>query len=256
MRTRRVEFENGRGIRLRGSLDLPDEDEARAGALLAHCFTCNSNYRFIRQLSRVLAGRGIAVLRFDFTGLGDSAGRFEDSNFTTNVDDIVAAARCIARERGTPPQLLIGHSLGGTAMLAAAARLSGVRAVATINAPFAPAHVLDHLEGAVAGVQRDGVAEAEIGGQRFVMTSQLIEDLRNARVDDAIGDLNAALLVLHSPVDRTVAIAHAARIFDAARYPKSLVVLDGADHLLSRESDVVYAGELINAWASAYLDAR
>lgn len=251
--TRKVEFTNVRGVRLAGSLDLPGDGAVRAGALLAHCFTCNSNYRFIRALSRVLAEQGIAVLRFDFTGLGNSGGRFEDSNFTTNIEDIEAAAVGFADATGTSPQLLIGHSLGGTAMLAAAARLASVRAIVTINAPFTPDHILEHLEGAVTGAERDGVAEAEIGGQRYRITPQLIADLRSAQPRAAITALDAALLILHSPVDQTVGIEHAARIFEAARQPKSFVVLDGADHLLGRESDVRYAGRLISAWASAYL---
>ncbi len=253
MPTRSVEFSNVRGVRLAGSLDLPGDGAICTGALLAHCFTCNSNYRFIRVLSRMLAEQGIAVLRFDFTGLGKSDGRFETSNFTTNIEDIEAAATWFAAETGEAPQLLIGHSLGGAAVLAAAGGLASVRAIVTINAPFTPDHVLEHLEGAVADVERDGVAEAEIGGQRYRITPQLIDDLRAARPAAAIAALDAALLVLHSPADQTVGIEHAARIFEAARHPKSFIVLDGADHLLSREADVRYVGRLIVAWMSAYL---
>lgn len=253
MPSQRVEFGNVRGVRLVGSLDLPAE-RPRVAALFAHCFTCNRNYRFIRQLSALLAEQGIAVLRFDFTGLGDSGGRFEESNFTTNVEDIEAAAGYLAGEFDGAPQLLIGHSLGGTAMLAAAGSIAGVRAVATINAPFEPAHVLEHLDDAIAGIEREGSAEAEIGGQRYRMTAQLVDDLRAIRMRPKIGRLDAALLVLHSPVDRTVGIDNATRIFDAAQHPRSFVVLDGADHLLGREADVRYAGAVIAAWVSPYLD--
>lgn len=252
--TLRVEFTNARGIRLRGSLERPADREPVACALFAHCFTCNSDYRFIRLIARELAGQGISVMRFDFTGLGGSGGRFEDSNFTTNVEDIEAAARFLEGELTVGPALLIGHSLGGAAVLAAAGRIPSVRAVATINAPSTPDHVLGHLEGAVAEAARHGVGEAEIGGQRYPITQQLIDDLRGADLGAAIRALDAALLVLHSPVDRTVGIAHASRIFEVARHPKSFVALDGADHLLGRETDARYAARIIRTWASAYLD--
>ncbi len=254
LQTRRVEFPNARGHRLRGSLEQPSGRDAVAFALFAHCFTCNSDYRLVRLIARELAGQGIAVLRFDFTGLGSSGGRFEDSNFTTNIEDIEAAAHWLEEELSVPPRLLIGHSLGGGAVLAAAGRLPAVRAVATINAPSRADHVLGHLEGAVAEAARHGVGEAEIGGQRYTITQQLIDDLRAADLDAAIRALDAALLVLHAPLDRTVGIAHAGRIFELARHPKSFIVLDGADHLLGRERDARYAARIIRTWASAYLD--
>lgn len=253
MRSHRLEFTNARGIRLAANLDLPPDGAPRAGALLGHCFTCNRNYRYIRLLSRVLAEQGIAVLRLDFTGLGDSEGLFEDSNFTTSVEDVLAASACMVRELGHGPQLLIGHSLGGTAMLAAAADIDGARAVVTINSPFEPVHVLTQLAEAVDGVERTGEAEAVIGGQRYRMTLQLVEDLRATRMGAAIRAIDAALLVLHAPGDQTVGIEHAARIFEAARHPKSFIALAGADHLLSREDDVRYVGALIGAWSTPYL---
>lgn len=256
MRTVKVRFSNGRGVVLAGSLDLPRESAPRAYAVFAHCFTCNRNYKFIRHVSRALAQRGLAVLRLDFTGLGESEGRFEDTNFGTNVDDVLAAARFLEMEYGAPPRLLIGHSLGGTAVLAAAPRLDPVRAVATINAPSAPAHVLDRLGEIDAWIAGRGQAEVEIGGLRYRITPQLVADLRGARVEAAIGALGAALLVLHATHDQTADIGHAERIFAAARHPKSLAALPGADHLLSREEDAHYAAGLISAWSSIYLDAE
>ena len=255
MRTIKVGFANGRGVSLAGSLDLPRDSEPRASAVFAHCFTCNRNYKFIRHISRALAQRGLAVLRLDFTGLGESGGRFEDTNFSSNVEDVLAAARFLETGHRAAPGLLIGHSLGGTAALAAAPRLPSVRAVVTVNAPSDPSHVLDRLGALDAEIAHRRHAEVEIGGVSYRITPQLVDDLRGAQVTQAIGALDAGLLVLHAPDDRTADFGHAERIFAAARHPKSLVALPGADHLLSREQDARYAAELIAAWLPPYLDA-
>lgn len=249
MRSLRVEFDSARRERLIGSLDLPDE--VRHYAVFTHCFTCNRNYKFIRQMARALAERGIGVLRFDFAGLGDSGGDFEETNLTTNTDDVVAAAGFLEREYGAP-SLLVGHSLGGCAVLAAAGRLSRIRAVATINTPYHPAHVLDKLQ-VEDEIAVRGHARVELGGLSYRLTAQLAEDLRSARPDEAIAGIDAALLVLHAPGDRTAPVENGERIFAAARHPRSLVALPGADHLLSRESDAVYAAGLIATWSAAYL---
>lgn len=250
MRTRRLGFVNRRGIELAASLDLPVSSPPRAHAIFAHCFTCNRNYKFIRHIARMLAREGIAVLRLDFTGLGESGGRFEETNFDTNVDDLLAAADFLAAEYQAP-RLLVGHSLGGTAVLAAAPQLESIDALVTINAPAQPAHVLGQLGDVEAEVARAGQAAVDIGGSRWRFTPQLLENLRVTRTVPQ--RLNAALLVLHAPGDTTAGIEQAEDIFAAAPQPRSLVALPGADHLLSREADAQYAARLILAWSSAYL---
>lgn len=253
MRSVRVEFDSARGERLAGTLDLPDEGTDRY-AVFAHCFTCNRNYKFIRHVARTLAGHGLGVLRLDFAGLGDSHGTFEETNLGTNVEDVLAAARYLDVHHAAPV-LLVGHSLGGCAVLAAAGRLPGVRAVVTINAPFHPAHVLEQLQ-VDDKISARGYARVEIGGTPYRITAQLAEDLRAARPDAAIAGIDAALLVLQAPDDRTAPAENADRIFAAARHPKSLVALPGADHLLSRERDARYAAEVIAAWSAPYLEER
>lgn len=253
MKTQRLRFKNTLGIELGARLDQPDVPVPVAYAVFSHCFTCNKDYKFIRQVARALTEQGIAVLCLDFTGLGDSAGRFEDSNFSTSVADVIAAARFLADEY-RPPALLVGHSLGGTVMLAAAGELPQVRAVATLNAPFEPRHIVHHFSGIVDRIEAEGGADAVIGGRTYRVTRQLLHDLRGRQMTDTIRRLDAALLVLHAPRDETVGIDNAGRIFEAARHPKSFVSLDGADHLLSREADARYAGQLIATWARRYLD--
>ncbi|MDX9741080.1 MAG: alpha/beta fold hydrolase [Gammaproteobacteria bacterium] len=251
MRTLKVVFPNARGNELAGSLDLPSASAPRAYAIFAHCFTCNRNYKFIRYIARTLAREGVAVLRLDFTGLGESTGRFDETNFSTTVDDLLAAADFLAAQYQSP-RLLIGHSLGGTAVLAAAPRLRGIDAVVTVNAPAQPGHVLEQLD-VETEVARAGHASVNIGGSNWNITAQLVDDLRQARA--APERLEAALLVLHATRDATAGMEHAERIFAAASQPKSLVALPQADHLLSREADALYAARLILAWSSAYLGA-
>ncbi len=253
MKSQRLKFENSLGIELAARLDLPDTAAPAAFALFSHCFTCNKDYKFIRQVARALTVRDIAVLCLDFTGLGESGGRFEDSNFNTSVADVISAANFLAETR-QPPALLVGHSLGGTVMLAAAGELPGVRAVATINAPFEPVHIFHHFQAIEHRIEKEGAAEAMIGGKTFRITRQLLHDLRDRRMDAAIRNLDAALLILHAPLDETVDIDNAGRIFEAARHPKSFVALDRTDHLLSREADTRYAGEMIATWASRYFE--
>lgn len=252
MRSQKQYFDNARGIRLAADLDLPGHGEPHAYAVFAHCFTCNRNYKFIRHICRVLTDRGVAVLRPDFTGLGESGGEFASTNFTTSVEDVLAAARCLA-DRYAAPTLLIGHSLGGSAVLAAGVQLEEVRAVVTINAPYEPSHLYDHFSDLHDEIERNGAVSVDIGGQKVSITAQLLEDLRDARVGEHIGRLDAALLVMHAPMDQTVGIDNASRLFQAAHHPKSFVSLDNADHLLSREHDARYAGEVIAAWAERYL---
>ena len=247
----RITFPSSQGADLAARLEMP-AGTPRAYAIFAHCFTCSKESKAAAFISRALAGRGIAVLRFDFTGLGESAGDFSDSNFSSNVDDIVCAARYLA-EHHAAPQILIGHSLGGTAVLAAAEQIAQSRAVVTLGSPYDPRHV-EHLLENTAALEAQGVATVNIGGRPFRVRRQLIEDLERHDPSATVGALGKALLILHSPQDTIVHIDNAAKIFMAARHPKSFVSLDRADHLLSKSADAAYAAEVIAAWATRYLE--
>lgn len=247
----RVTFPSSQGASLAARLEMP-AGTPRAYAIFAHCFTCSKESKAASFISRALAGRGIAVLRFDFTGLGESAGDFSDTNFSSNIDDIVCAARYLG-EHHAAPQILIGHSLGGAAVLAAAEQIAQSRAVVTLGAPYDPRHV-EHLLENADELQAKGVATANIGGRAFRVRRQLIEDLERHDPAATIGKLGKALLILHSPQDAIVHIDNAAKIFVAAKHPKSFVSLDRADHLLSNAQDAAYAAEVIAAWASRYLE--
>ncbi len=254
MRTDRlsVEFPGSQGHTLAGRQDRP-ATRARATALFAHCFTCGKDLAAASRIAAALAARGIAVLRFDFTGLGHSEGEFANTNFSSNVDDLVAAAAYLRREHEAP-SLLVGHSLGGTAVLAAASRIPEVRAVATIAAPADPAQIRHLLEEDwVEEIERSGQATVSIAGRTFQVQRQFLEDIEAQRLDAHIAGLGRALLVLHAPGDDIVGIGNASRIFLAARHPKSFVSLDDADHLLSRRRDAEYAAEVLAGWASRYL---
>ncbi len=223
-----------------------------AAALFAHCFTCTKNLRAVGVIDQALTARGIAVLRFDFTGLGESEGDFADTNFSSNLEDLVAAAAYLA-ERVAPPHLMIGHSLGGAAVMRAAPALPSVRALATIAAPAAPDHVVRHLRDDLATIERRGEATVLLAGRPFQITRQFLDDLDRHDMEEAIADLRRPLLILHAPLDDLVGIDNAAEIFAAARHPKSFVALDGADHLLSDPADAAFAGEVIAAWAARYV---
>ncbi len=252
MRSERIEFEGHSGAMLAARLDRP-EGKVRAAALFAHCFTCSKDLAAARRIAGGLSARGIAVLRFDFTGLGHSDGEFANTDFSSNLGDLLAAAGWMA-ENGLTPQLLIGHSLGGAAVLAAAPDIDGVRAVAALNAPADPAHVLKNFGAALDRIERDGRATVTLEGRDFTITRDFVEDVRAARLTEALGRLKAALLILHAPRDEVVGIANAAEIFKAAKHPKSFVALDDADHLVSAGRDADYAAEIIAAWAMRYLD--
>lgn len=248
---RRIHFENAEGHDLAGVLDLPDAPP-RAWALFAHCFTGSKNLKVTTVISRALCASGIAVLRFDFTGLGESEGEFADTTFSTNVGDLRSAAEYLEREHRAPA-LLVGHSLGGTAILKAALELPYVRAVATIGSPSHPAHVIQRFEDAVAEIETLGEAAVELAGRTFTIKRRFLDDLERHPLPESLENLDAALLVMHSPLDGIVGLDNASELFLAAKHPKSFVSLDGADHLLTREDDARYAGRVLAAWAEKYL---
>ena len=238
--SRNVSFQ-GSQAELSARLDLPATPPL-AYAIFAHCFTCSKEVRAATYASAALSCKGVAVLRFDFTGLGRSGGEFANTNFSSNVEDLIAAADWL-RNNHQAPALLVGHSLGGTAVLAAAARIPETKAVATIGSPFDPAHVLRHLQESIAAIERDGEATVDIAGRAFLVRRQLLEDFRRQDLRDTVAHLGRALLVMHSPRDTTVDIDNAARIFTPARHPKSFVSLDSADHLLSNRDDALYVAK-------------
>jgi putative redox protein len=254
MQSKNVTFPNAAGHSLAGILDLPVEEPV-AWALFAHCFTCSKNLKAANHISRSLVDAGIAVLRFDFTGLGQSEGAFGDTTFSTNVDDLVAAASWLAAEHRTP-DILVGHSLGGTAVLQAARQLPDAVAVATIGSPADPGHVTHMFAGSERALREDGVAEVRLGGRPFLMKRDFLDDLERHDLPGSIGGLRKALLVMHAPLDDVVEIDNASSLFAAAKHPKSFVSLDNADHLLTREEDSRYVGRVLAAWASRYLPAR
>jgi uncharacterized OsmC-like protein/alpha-beta hydrolase superfamily lysophospholipase len=247
----KAQFQGSEGARLAARLDLP-LGKYRAFAIIAHCFTCSKDLKAIRSIAGELALLGIGVLRFDFTGLGSSEGEFSSTNFSSNVDDIVCAADWLAREYEAPA-ILIGHSLGGAAVLAAASRIDSVRAVVTINAPADAEHVTRHFAAELDRIRRDGAAKVTLGGRQFTIRKQFLEDIEQARVSERLKHLKQALLVMHAPRDEVVGIDNATQIYTAARHPKSFVSLDGADHLLTGERDAIFAARVIAAWVERYL---
>lgn len=251
MASKRFEFHNRDGLALSAQLDRPGDDPV-AYALFAHCFTCGKDIKAAYHIARTLNREGIAVMRFDFTGLGASQGDFADTNFSSNVADLIDAADHMA-SRGMAPSLLIGHSLGGAAVIKAAGQIVSVRAVAVLAAPSEPAHLTRHLEHIQGPLQRQGEAEITIAGRRLKIKEQFLEDITRSEIDQSLKDLDRALLILHSPQDTVVSVENAARLYDRARHPKSFVSLDTADHLLSDPEDARYAGGIIAAWVQRYL---
>ncbi|OHB32125.1 MAG: osmotically inducible protein C [Desulfuromonadaceae bacterium GWC2_58_13] len=253
MKQRKVTFTNNEGIELAGLLDLPEDEQPLAWALFAHCFTCSKNIKAVASISRALVHRRIAVLRFDFTGIGDSGGDFSATTFSSEIEDLVAAADFMAREY-QGPQILIGHSLGGTAVLQATGRIPSATAVVTIGALFDPAHVTRRMGDVQQEIATNGEAKVELGGRPYTLKKAFFDDLDRHDLGQTIGELKTALLVMHSPRDLIVAIDNAAKIYQFAKHPKSFISLDPADHLLSRKEDARYAGEMIAAWVRRYLD--
>jgi uncharacterized OsmC-like protein/fermentation-respiration switch protein FrsA (DUF1100 family) len=252
MPAERFDFVNARGHRLAALLDLPT-GEPKAYALFAHCFTCGKDVAAARRIAQALTALAIGVLRFDFTGLGASEGEFANTTFSSNVADLLAAARAL-REARRAPAILIGHSLGGAAVLAAAAEVPEVRAVATVAAPSDPAHVTGLFRDRLADVAQQGEIEVALRGRTFRISRGFVDDVAQQRLREKVAQLRRALLIFHSPTDEIVGIENASQIFEAAKHPKSFVSLAGADHLLSRPSDASYVANVIAAWAERYLD--
>ncbi|WP_438275058.1 bifunctional alpha/beta hydrolase/OsmC family protein [Nitrobacter sp.] len=253
MPNERLQFSGSDGSELAAALDLPDGEPA-AYALFAHCFTCGKDVLAARRIAAALTAHGIAVLRFDFTGLGASEGEFANSTFSSNVADIVLAADHLRQTR-RPPAILIGHSLGGAAVLAAAARIPEAKAVATIAAPSDPAHVTHLFADRLVDIRAQGSVEVSLAGRPFHIKREFLDDIAEHNLMEKVAELRKALLILHSPTDDIVGIDNATRIFVAAKHPKSFISLSGADHLLSRKSDADYVADVIAVWAQRYLEA-
>ena len=247
----RISFVSAQGHQLAARVERPDEP-ARAYALFAHCFTCSKDIAAASRIARALRAEGIAVVRFDFTGLGNSEGDFANTNFSSNVEDLVAAAAYMRTEMQAPA-LLIGHSLGGAAVLAAAHEIPECKAVVTMGAPADPAHVQHLLSCSVETIEREGHAQVELGGRTFTIKKQFLDDLKSQDHEARIGRLNRALLIMHSPQDELVDVDQARLIYTAAKHPKSFISLDGADHLLTNKRDSEYAARTIAAWAERYV---
>ncbi len=254
MPTERLTFPGHSGDTLSARLDMPDGPHL-ATALFAHCFTCGKDITAARRIAARLAAMGIAVLRFDFTGLGHSQGEFANTTFTSNVSDLTAAAGYL-ESRGMRADLLIGHSLGGAAVLRAAPEIAAAKAVVTIGAPFDPGHVTHNFGDRLEVIRKDGRASVDLGGRPFTISKRFVEDVEAEKLDPAIRSMKKALLVLHAPRDAVVDVSNATQIFVAARHPKSFVTLDDADHLVSRAEDAEYAADVISAWAGRYLDLK
>lgn len=253
MSPQNISFENTDGKSLSARLELPAHQHPHTYALFAHCFTCSKQLTAVRNIARALTLQGAAVLSFDFTGLGESEGDFADTNFSSNIEDLVLAANYL-KDHHQAPALLIGHSLGGAAVLRAAHEIPSVKAVATIGAPFSPHHVQHLFNEHKERIEKQGVAELSIAGRPFKVKKQFLEDIRSQNLEPYIKDLDRALLVLHSPQDTVVEIENAKKIYQTAMHPKSYISLDGADHLLTQKTDSRYVGSVIASWAERYLD--
>ncbi len=253
MTSTNVKFLSDSGESLKGVLQAPSGVPAHNYVIFAHCFTCNKNLNAIRHISAALVANGFAVLKFDFTGLGESEGEFSQTSFTSNISDLVKAADFLS-EHYHPPALLVGHSLGGAAVLAAAVKIPSIDAVVTIGAPFAPEHVEHLFDGAQDQFEQTGQARVNIGGRAFVIGKQFVDDIRSQDPLQTVGSLKRPLMIMHAPQDTIVGIDNAASIYKAAKHPKSFISLDGADHLLTNPEDAIYVGNTIAAWASRYID--
>ncbi|MEH6526999.1 MAG: alpha/beta fold hydrolase [Sneathiella sp.] len=252
MRSEKITFQGSDGM-LAARLDLPI-GTPKTFALFAHCFTCSKDIFAASRVAAALTDLGVATLRFDFTGLGQSDGEFENTNFSSNITDLLKAAEFLEAEYQAP-SILIGHSLGGAAILAAAAQVKSAEAVVTIGAPFDPAHVGHHFMDSQTEIEEKGEAAVTIGGRPFRVKKQFIDDLHGQEQVERLKNLHKPLLIFHAPLDQTVGVNNAANIFTSAKHPKSFISLDGADHLLSKRSDAIYVADVIGSWAERYIEA-
>ncbi len=252
MKTEVLKFKNRDGNELGARLEQPVGGNPDAFALFAHCFTCTKNLKAVKNISDGMTRNDIAVLRFDFTGLGESEGDFADTTFSSNVNDLIDAAEYL-KENYDAPSILVGHSLGGAAVILAGSQIDSVKAIATIGAPYHPEHVKNLIKDDIKKIEESGEAEVSIGGRPFKLKKQFIDDVESIETNDVLKNLKKALLVLHSPQDNVVGIENAAQIYKAAKHPKSFITLDDADHLLSEKEDSIYAGKVIGSWVSRYI---
>ncbi|MEJ1223675.1 bifunctional alpha/beta hydrolase/OsmC family protein [Sediminicola sp. 1XM1-17] len=253
MNLQKVTFKNKDGDTLVGRVELPADQEPHNFALFAHCFSCNKNLLAVKNIVRALTAQGFGVLRFDFTGLGESEGDFSDTNLSGNVEDLLSAATFL-KEKHKAPSLIIGHSLGGVAALMAAKKIASVKGIATIGTPSNAEHVKGLLKNDIDEIEETGKACVNLGGRDFTIKKQFLEDLENQSLLHLVKELRLPILLLHSPLDTTVGIDHAEALYKAAHHPKSFVSLDDADHLLMEKMDSDYAGGVIAAWSKKYMD--
>ncbi|MEM7104093.1 MAG: bifunctional alpha/beta hydrolase/OsmC family protein [Bacteroidota bacterium] len=253
MKQLKVKFPNADGIQLYARIELPIDTHPKAFAIFAHCFTCGKSVAAARNISRALSSHGIGVMRFDFTGIGESEGDFGDTNFSSNVDDVIYAAKYLEANYQAP-SLLIGHSLGGAAALLAGGQIDSIKAIATVGAPSEPAHVKHLLQDEIPTIQSQGISQVFIAGRPFTIKDQFLQNLEQNKLEDVIKKLRKAILILHSPQDQIVGIENAAKIYSNAFHPKSFISLDNTDHMLTNKADARYAGNMIASWALRYLD--
>ena len=252
MRKRNVDFKNKNQEDLHGIIYLPNNNKPLAFVLFAHCFTCSKNLKTVKYISESLTQQGFGVMAFDFTGLGESEGDFSDTNFSHNISDLNDASEYLM-ENYQSPSLLVGHSLGGTACLYVAKEIESVQAVVSIGSPNNPEHVTNLLESSLEEIEEKGESKVDIGGRKFNIKKQFLDDLKERSKSDVIKDLGKSLLIFHSPQDKIVGIKNAEEIYKRAKHPKSFVSLDGASHLLTDEVDAKYVGEVIASWSKRYI---
>ncbi len=253
MHSQKLNFSNKRGENISARLEMPVDQKPHNYAIFAHCFTCNKDLTPVKNICRSLTSEGIGVLRFDFTGLGESEGSFEETDFSTNVGDLVAASEFLSQEYA-PPTVLIGHSLGGAAVIFAAHELPNIKAVATIGAPSSPDHVQHIFQDSIDTIKKEGAARVNIGGRDFTIKKDFVDSLQNNEAPSAIKKLGRPLLIMHSPQDQVVGIDNARELYASAHHSKSFISLDGADHLLIKKRDSLYAGRIIAGWAERYIE--
>lgn len=252
MKREKVTFENSKGIILSGSVELPENESPKAFAIFSHCFTCNKNLINVKYISEALSEKRIAVLRFDFSGLGDSQGNFAETDFSSNIDDLLSAADFLTHNYEAP-KLLVGHSLGGAASIVAAGQLESVKAISLLGTPSTLDHIKRLFVNKMDEIAQNGSAMIDVAGREVEIGKGFVDDLANYNIKKSLNQLNKPLLILHSPQDEMVNISHATEIFMAARHPKSFIALDGIDHLVKNIKDVRYVGSLIGEWAMRYL---